>query len=221
MLRLWFASPELADFESAAPDDHVKLFLPDQAGELVARDYTPRMFDRERCTLAIDFVLHDAGPATAWARAAEPGDTLLIGGPRGSNVVADDFDWYLLLGDETAIPAIARRLEELRDGVPVFAGMMIGQKSDAVAVRERAGCSVSWLVRGARGTDSDGEQLKTFVDKLSLPPGDGYVWIAAEADAARDVRSHMEEVHDHPPEWIKASGYWHAGAAGGHRRVGG
>ena len=116
MQRIVFISPELADFESAGADDHVKLFLADGRGGMCMRDYTPRSFDRAQGRLTIDFALHEAGPATAWALAAEIGQTLQIGGPRGSSLVSDDFDWYLLIGDETALPSIGRRLEELRAG---------------------------------------------------------------------------------------------------------
>src|SRR6185436_499825 len=84
-----------------------------------ARDFTPRRFDVASGTFVIDFALHDAGPATNWAVAAKVGDTLEIGGPRGSAVIPDDFDWYILIGDETALPAIGRRVEELRQDVPV------------------------------------------------------------------------------------------------------
>ena len=80
------------------------------------RDYTPRAFDAAGNRLTIDFALHDAGPATAWALNARPGETLLIGGPRGSTVVPDDFDFYLLAGDETALPSIGRRLESPASG---------------------------------------------------------------------------------------------------------
>ena len=49
MLRIRFASPDLHDFESLAPDDHVKLFVPNPLGdEPCRRDYTPRAFDAER-----------------------------------------------------------------------------------------------------------------------------------------------------------------------------
>lgn len=77
------------------------------------RDYTPRRFDLKTGELDIDFVLHGDGPASTWAAQAQPGQTLHIGGPRGSMVVPDMFDSYLLIGDETALLAIARRLEEL------------------------------------------------------------------------------------------------------------
>jgi NADPH-dependent ferric siderophore reductase len=102
MRRFGFTSPELHDFVSASHDDHVKLFFPadGNGSETCMRDFTPRRFDRSRGMLVIDFALHEAGPATHWAISAQIGDTLEIGGPRGSSVVPDDFDWYLLVGDE-------------------------------------------------------------------------------------------------------------------------
>ena len=117
MLRIGFTSPDLHDFASAAPDDHIKLFFASADGGTVMRDFTPRAFDTVRGELWIDFALHDTGPATEWAASATIGDTLEIGGPRGSTVVPSDFDWYLLVGDETAVPAMARRVEELDPGL--------------------------------------------------------------------------------------------------------
>ena len=77
-------------------------------------------------TTVIDFVLHGDGPAASWAANAVAGSLVGQGGPRGSLVVSDDFDWYLLAGDETALPSIARRLEELPPGcdpvLPPFVG---------------------------------------------------------------------------------------------------
>ena len=64
------------------------------------RDFTPRRHDAEKGELVVDFAIHGAGPATEWASAARPGSRLGVGGPRGSFVVTDDFDWYLMIGDE-------------------------------------------------------------------------------------------------------------------------
>src|SRR3546814_10448720 len=52
-----------------------------------------------------------------------------IAGPRGSFLVPTAFDWHLLIGDETAIPAIARRLEELPAASKAI--VIIKIKSDA------------------------------------------------------------------------------------------
>lgn len=101
-VRVTLEGGELAGFHSPGFDDHVKLFLPDPStGEPVLpafdaqgapvpgaprpamRDYTPRLHDAQAGTLAIDFALHDAGPATAWALQAAPGQRISIGGRAG------------------------------------------------------------------------------------------------------------------------------------------
>ena len=218
MLRLDFASEELGGFESASPDDHIKLFVTDASGETVMRDYTPRRFDVDAQTFTIDFAVHDAGPATAWALSAKPGDQLEIGGPRGSAIVEDDFDWYMLIGDETALPSIGRRLEELRPGVKVIVLAAVDGPLDEIAVTDRAGLQVEWSHRaGRRATDA--ARLIGILDRFGLPPGDGYVWIAAEAAEARALKSHVVEHLGHPQQWVKAAGYWVRGAAGTDEKI--
>src|SRR6266568_4230449 len=77
------------------------------SGAPVMRDYTPRRFDAVQRELDIEFALHGDGPAATWAAQAAPGQRVMIGGPRGSFIVPTDFDWHLLIGDETALPAVA------------------------------------------------------------------------------------------------------------------
>ena len=127
MCRITLAGPELDGFVSLAADDHVKLFFPapgqdkpvlpvlgesglvypDGAARPAMRDYTPRRYDAERQELVIEFVLHSAGPASAWASRAAPGDWIGLGGPKGSRLTPEDYETILLAGDETALPAIA------------------------------------------------------------------------------------------------------------------
>jgi NADPH-dependent ferric siderophore reductase len=218
MLRIWLEGEDLRDFESAAPDDHIKLFFATDDGETAMRDYTPRRFDPAAGRLAIDFALHEAGPATRWAIAAKVGDTLQIGGPRGSAVLADDFDWYLLIGDETALPAIGRRLEELRADVPVTAIIAVDDEGDCIDPSGRPNTKLVWLVRSRRSI-GDGEAVIAALTRLGLPSGEGYVWIAAEAEVARAVRSHVIDTLGHPRSWTKASGYWSAGEAGANKKI--
>lgn len=216
MVRVNFASPELHDFVSASHDDHIKLFFPNGDGEPARRDFTPRRFDTAKGTLAIDFALHDAGPATQWAASAKPGDMLAIGGPRGSSVVPDDFDWYLLIGDETALPAIGRRVEELRAGVPVTTFVIGGAGADQ-HFDTRAAWTPHWVTRHA-GFD-DAELLHAALADHPLPDGDGFVWIAAEASVARHLRGYMVDERGHPRAWVKAAGYWKRGIADAHEKI--
>ena len=214
MQRIHFTSDDLRDFDSAAPDDHIKLFLPTADGPQ-SRDYTPRVFDPAGGKLTVDFALHEAGPATAWALAAKIGDQLELGGPRGSNIVADDFDWYLLIGDETALPAIGRRLEELRPGVPVTTIVAIDDEGERQTPETRAAWTPVWALR-KQGASDDAALILAALAGYKPPAGDGYVWIAAEGRVARDLRRHFVETLGHPREWVKAAGYWARGQSAVH-----
>ena len=218
MQRVVFTSPDLHDFESASADDHVKLFLPGPVGadgKPEMRDYTPRSFDTAKGVLTIDFALHEAGPATAWALSAKVGDSLSVGGPRGSAVVPDDFDWYLLIGDETALPAMGRRVEELRPGVPVTTVAVIDSDADRQVFAGKADWTGIWVVRNGQGDDT--ALLRAAIPQL--PPGEGYVWIAAEAMVARALRAHVIDDLGHPMAWTKAAGYWTRGAVAEHTSI--
>jgi len=223
MQRITFASPDLHDFESLGSDDHFKLLLPVAPGQgrngadVALRDYTPRAYDAAKGTMVVDFALHEAGPATAWALAAKVGDQLKTGGPRGSTVVADDFDWYLLIGDETALPAIGRRLEELRPGVPVTTLISVDSDADRQAIQTRADWTALWLCRGGKSPQEDADLFRAALAGRAMPPGEGYIWIAAEAKVARIMREYALTTLKHPMEWVKAAGYWVQGEAGaGH-----
>ena len=160
MLRVNFFSNELDTFESPSHDDHVKLLL--QSGssptESVMRDFTPRAWSSAAGTFVLEFALHPAGPAADWAQSANSGDTLQIGGPRGSMSVPDDFDWYLLVGDATALPAIARRVESLRAGVPVTVIVLIPGEAEVQPFNTACECKVTWLV-----SDGDAERDLSLV----------------------------------------------------------
>jgi NADPH-dependent ferric siderophore reductase len=215
MLRVEFSSPALSDFSSRSPDDHIKLFLPDPASPQgrCMRDYTPRAFDAARRQLTIDFALHDAGPATAWALSVKPGDTLEIGGPRGSIVVPDDFDFYLLVGDETALPAIGRRVEALRAGVAVTTAVVVDGPEEIQHFETQADWRPLWVFRSGEHAD-DAALLRRALESWQAPAGEGYVWIAAEARAARALRAYMLDERGHLKAWLKAAGYWVRGEAG-------
>jgi NADPH-dependent ferric siderophore reductase len=210
MRRIGFTTPELHDFVSASFDDHIKLFFPDSTGQMVMRDFTPRRFDTTANTLTIDFALHDSGPATQWAAAAKVGDTLDIGGPRGSAVVPDDFDWYVLIGDESALPAIGRRVEELRAGVPAITlGVVDGADDEQTFVTDAAWTG-HWVHRNETSA-TDAELLVGALQNLTLPAGEGFVWIAAETTVAKTLRAHVLDTLGHRREWTKAAGYWTRG----------
>jgi NADPH-dependent ferric siderophore reductase len=212
-VRITFGGGDLEGFASPGFEDHVKLFWGD-----VGRHYTPRRYDAAAEELDIEFALHDhAGPATAWASQAKAGDTIAVGGPRGSMVVPDDFDWYLLAGDETALPAIQRRLEEIRPGARAIVVAEVGDASEEIPLTSRASIETHWVHR--REAAGTGTLIEDAIAGLILPHGDGYAWAACEAGAARRVRRVLVEQHRHPKEWLKVASYWQRGVADVHETL--
>lgn len=235
LLRITFGGDELHGFTSGAYDDHMKVFFPEPgqdkpalpipgaprgaafpAGTVrpAARDYTPRRYDPVANELDIEFVLHGDGPASTWAAQAQPGQWLGINGPGGSSVVNDSFDWYLLAGDETALPAIARRLEELPAGTRAIVVVEIGIASERQSFESRGQIDVHWIERTVEA--GTGAALVQAVEALALPGGIGYAWVASESGIARSVRQHLLDERGFARERIKAAGYWRRGEAGAH-----
>lgn len=235
LLRVTLAGDALAGFSSPGFDDHVKLFFPAEDGSLnlptlgpdgpqfgpgprpAMRDYTPRHHDPRAGTLQIDFALHEAGPATRWAEQAQPGQVLGVGGPRGSFIVPTDFDWHLLVGDDTALPAIARRLAELPAGARAFVIAEVDGPADQLELPGPAGLALRWVHRrgGAPGTI---EALSAALRQCALPAGHGYAWIAAEAGVARALRAQLVGERGLPAAQVKAAAYWKRGASAVHER---
>jgi NADPH-dependent ferric siderophore reductase len=239
LVRVTFTGDSLDDFVSASFDDHIKLFVP-QPGEAmpalpqagpdgpifdaskprpIARDFTPRRFDRVARELDIEFVLHEAGPATAWAAQAAPGQYLGIGGPRGSFVIPTQFDWHLMIGDETALPAIARRLEELPEGTRVATLIEVADQSARIEFDTRADLYAQWRYRNE--SEHPGGALLLALRETYVPDGEGYVWAAGEASLMRAVRKLLCDERGVDKKRIRASAYWKRGEQGVHETIDG
>lgn len=238
MRRIVLAGEALEGFASAAADDHVKLFLPqpgqekpvlpqlgpdgmtfpDGAIRPTIRDYTPRRFDPVGRQLTLEFVLHGDGPAAAWARQARPGQWIGVGGPRGSLLIPEDYDAYLLVGDESALPAIARRLEEMQPGARAIVLVEIEDGGEERHLHTAANASVTWLPRQGQPAGRNALLLHAL-QAASLPSGDIHAWLAGEIDTIRSLRAHLLEARQIPRAQIKAAGYWRVGEADSHGRI--
>jgi len=216
MLRLTLAGPDLSDFHSLSPDDHIKVIVPSEAGE-VRRDYTPRRFDPVSNRLEIDFALHEAGPVTRWATEAQVGGRARIAGPRGSVVIPDDFDWWLLIGDESALAAIGRRLEAFPDACPVKAIATVRDASEVQTFAAKAALDIDWVFR-PMDRAADPEPVLDVLRRWRPPAGEGLIWIAGEAGVVRALRAYVLDDLKHNPRWVKASGYWVQGQADAHEK---
>jgi NADPH-dependent ferric siderophore reductase len=211
--RVTFTGDSLVDFVSASFDDHIKLILDAGTGEPVMRDYTPRRFDTAARELDIEFALHGDGPAANWAARAQVGQRVTIGGPRGSFIVPTDFDWHLLIGDETALPAVARRLEELPVGTRAIVRMSVADAADRRTLPSSAEVDLKWF-------DSD-SALLAATRALALPAGEGYAWCAGEAAVTAALRRVLVDEKGHDRQAIRAAAYWKRGAIAHHENLDG
>ncbi len=234
MTRITLGGDELDGFHSPGFDDHIKVFFPapgedeparPEIGERglsfpegrprpIMRDFTPRRHDPAARELQIDFALHETGPAAAWARQASAGQRLCIGGPRGSFLLSTAFDWHLLIGDETALPAIARRLSELPAGARALVLAEVDGLADELPLETEAAASIHWVHRGAAPAGKD--PLVAALGTVSFPEGDYHAWIACESASAKRLREVLISERRANPRWIRASGYWRRGAEGVH-----
>lgn len=204
-----FQGEALADFTSLSFDDHVKFMFNDADGEQVRRDYTPRRIDTGAREIDIEFALHGHGGAAEWARNATIGQHAVIGGPRGSMILPLAMDWHLLIGDDSALPAVTRRLEELPAGARVDAVLLVGA-ADRRAFATRADARIHWV-------DSD-DALLQVLKNLPLQPGAGLAWGGGEAALMARVRQVLVET-GMPRQAAKVSAYWKRGVADHHERL--
>ena len=223
MIRVVLRGDELRGFTSPGFDDHVKVFFP-AANEGGAdapsmRDFTPRRFDQTSGELWIDFFLHDAGPAAAWATQATVGQTLEIGGPKGSAIIAlDGIDAHVLIGDETALPAIGRRLEELPAGSRALVVIESDDRAERPALASRGKLDVIFVPRQEQSGPPAHHIIAALRD-LPFPSDRSFFWVALESHAARAIRGYLRHERGIDKRWIKAAGYWQRGTVGTHENL--
>lgn len=219
---------DLADFETLSPTDHVGI-IPPSSGlaatlpEVVEdrlrwpsprppmREYTVRRFDPTTLELDVRVLLHGgSGPLSTWAAEAQPGDGVGVVGPLVSKVTPEGYPNYLLAGDLTAAPAIARWLTQLPTGSTAQVLIAAGSDDDVVELHSAEPVSVRWLTDGGA---PEAEQLPAALRSLELYTGDTWAWAAGEAVAMREVRRILLEKPGLSNETVKVTGYWRRGRA--------
>lgn len=233
IVRVTLAGPEFADFQSAGPADHVRVFFPDATtGELVAplpvgpgedgvvrpdrasisRDFTPlpRTVDGG-VEVDLDFYVHpDPGPASAWAETARPGDELVVVGPRGSRRAPQRIDGLVLICDETSLPSASRWIRDAPAGIAVEVIAAVSDDGDWVAGYLGAVPSVDARTHVV-ASGAGGAGVLAALDRIG-PIGEGtFVWAAGEASSLVPVRRHLRRTLGLRPAQASVSGYWRRG----------
>ena len=132
------------------------------------RRYTVRSWDARRQLLTLDFVVHGSdGVGGPWAAAAQPGDILVFEGPGSGYRPDPSADWHLLVGDESALPAIAVALEAVAPGSPVVVRLVCDGPEHEIPLSSPGVLDVEWLHR--TGGPGDADLLPDAVRALEFP----------------------------------------------------
>lgn len=210
VMRIVFGGDDLADFDAGRYTDHyVKLRIPEPATDKIrVRTYTVRDWDADAGLLSVDFVVHgDSGIAGPWAKAAQPGDSLQLGGPGGAFTPDTSADWHLFAGDASVIPAIAVSLTRIPAGSPAFVLIEVDGPEEEQPLPSPGDLRLNWIHR----SEAPGEQPDLLVEAvraLDLPDGRGEAFVHGEADSVRNVRRHLLVERGLDKEALSATGYW-------------
>jgi NADPH-dependent ferric siderophore reductase len=231
MVRVTVTGDDLAGFAPKGTAEHIRVFfplpgrdtilLPDWGpngpifppGEErpVSRAYTPRRWDPDRLELDIDFVLHGEGPGSSWAEVAKAGDAVVIAGPGGAYQPDPEAEWFLLAGDEAAIPAIGTIVDALPRSVGGQVYIEVEDETDEMPLNAPPQMQVTWLHRGEEQAAA-GALLQQAVQAASMPERTGRVWVGCEADVMRRIRKHLLYERGLDKGTIHTQGYWKRGA---------
>lgn len=216
----------LPAFESAGFDDDLTVYFP-YPGQLdpvlpvqgearlivpkdprpLSRAYTVRRWDGGNGELDIDVVKHGVGTGTTWAHRTQPGDRLHLSGPSTSKGFPIGADWLLVAGDDTALPAIGRLLDELPSDARAQVFIEVAEEAHRQDLRAVPGVEVTWLVRDGAPAGS-GSLLTDAVRGAAWWSGQAFAWLAGEHTAVRALRRHLVEDRGMAKEDVDFAGYW-------------
>jgi NADPH-dependent ferric siderophore reductase len=221
MTRVTLAGDDLSGYAKAEPAASVRLLLPD--GELVLplwggnnfvlpsgerptmRTFTPRHYRPDVNELDIDIVLHPGGSAATWATDLAVDAEVAVSGPGGGYEADPGAEAFLLIGDESAIPAICQLLESLPD-VPIVVHIEITEPAARVGLHREV--AEYWHVQ-EKGAPS-GDSLVSAIESAGLTEG-VRIWGAGEAAAMQRIRKHLFGNRDLPRSQAHIRGYWKSG----------
>jgi NADPH-dependent ferric siderophore reductase len=214
-----FAMPETTDtyvnLAFPAPGAaYVAPFEPSQIRDIeprklwpARRRYTVRAWDPAAAELTLDFVVHgDTGVAGAWAATAAPGDLLVLEGPSGGYRPDPGAAWHLLVGDESALPAIAASLEAIPAGTQAVVRLLCDGPDHEIELSSPARLDLAWLHR--TGSPADADLLLGSLRELTFPSGSVHAFVHGEADEIRGIRRHLLAERGLPRQAMSCSPYW-------------
>jgi NADPH-dependent ferric siderophore reductase len=227
MRRVKFACDDIAPF--ADGDMHVRLLVPPKGripvwpglrpdgrvawpegkDEILVRVYTIRTVDIERRELWVDFLQHPAPgiktPGADFARDVQPGEKVALLGPGGGSLPQSKS--ILLVGDESALPAIARIVAEVPAGTHMQAIIEVLDEAEEQPLPSAGSIDVRWLHRKNYPAGATGVLAEAGRNAIASIDDETYVWVACEKEDVRSIRTFLKS-RKHDRKQMYAAWYW-------------
>lgn len=230
MVRVRLGGEGLATFEPTAfTDQYVNVQFPPEGAPYevpfdveaaregehhpIGRRYTIRSWDPTTRQVTLDFVVHgDEGVAGPWAISAAPGDLLQFVGPSGGYAPDPDADWYLMAGDESALPAIAASLEAVPAGKTAMVVVVVDDPEHEIPLESPGEVRIDWVHRQVTSPRDFNAALEIAVaEAFGALPGTPDVFIHGEAGETRAAKKFLVTARGMDKSDMSASPYWRRG----------
>lgn len=227
-------SGDVSDFQHSTIGDNNKIFIPPKGVDQVqfpvmdpsakkwvyphlekvpsVRTYTHKGVNLAKNELYIDFVYHgDNGPASSWAKHAKLGDQLGVAmrtAPK--QLYPSDANWFLLVGDATAIPVLGAILEDLPPSAQGVCVIQVASKEDIQELPTKATMEFHWIVGDAMEDES---RLVQRVKDITIASTSKFGYVACEFSAVKEIRRYLRKELKWSSNELYAYSYWKFGVA--------
>lgn len=164
------------------------------------RKYTIRRYWEESGAIEINVTLHDDGPGTTWACTAQPGMTSYVLGPKSGLQISYDYDYYLMVCDETGLPSVARWLEQLPATAHGRVWVRVPGPKSVQKLSAPVGVEVHWQF-------SDDDVIEA-VTQTPRPAGEAFAWLVGESGLIRPLRTWLRDTWQLEKSDRYSSNYW-------------
>ncbi len=232
MLRLTFEGAGLADLAPPDPASSIRLLVPSPGRDeleipswngnefLLAdgnrpalRTFTPLRFDPTGRRIELEIVRHPGGAVSGWAEAAGPGSPAAVSGPGRGHTIDPDTTRHVLLGDETALPAIGQLLTVIPERCAVEVHLEVTEGALDSTLPHHRNADITWWER--TGETPAGRSLVEADRRLTPLDSDSRLWAAGEAAAMQAIRSVVFDELGGSRDRATIRGYWKNRPAGG------
>ena len=226
--RIYFSSDDFSDFPIAQNGAHIKLFFPERIDQKpilpmrnelgkviwpegkkpVTRTYTIRDFLEKEQLLVVDFVRHaDFGIAADWAMHSQNGDVLGLAGPGGPDRFNLQANYWILIGDLSALPMITSSLAQLPENAEGEVWIEIENSIDQIKIKHPKFMQIHWIIKD-QNTETKIVNALNLLDWQSMTVS---VSLAGENTRVVSLRKLFRQQFKIPKTYLYAVPYWKQG----------